>query len=152
MGLLRLSRFSSIPDLFRKIQSRRLQKERFTPTFLEWAGRNFELVLESESASNGSTLLFLVPESLNLFITGAWISTRSTVEADVGISFGEDTSQNIILNLRADAVTSQNISLSYPMPIKVVSGVNVFITASGIGHTGTGGIIGFTTRKSDEIV
>ena len=48
MGLLLLSEFSSIPSLKLKIESRRQQKERYTPSFSEWG------VVNGVSVNRGS--------------------------------------------------------------------------------------------------
>jgi len=153
MGLLRLSGFSSIPNLFKKIQSRREQKEKYVPTWKEFASTNFTQVLARDGASNGTTILFTVPDNLNLFITNVWMHSGITTGEQIqSVHLLGDSTLNVLMELRTDGINSANNSMNFSMPVRVEADVVVNYTASGIGNFGTAGFTGFTTPKSEEIV
>lgn len=153
MGLLKLRGFSSIPTLKRKIQSRREQKERYSPTWAEWATENQEQVIRQVSVNVATTVFFTVDPDRLLFITSAWISTSSaTNTTDSNIHFGPDNVQNILVNGLARAGSEANVAVTFNKPIRVDSGVTVSIRGAGIGTFARGGFTGFLTPKSKEIV
>jgi len=157
MGLLRFSQFSSIPNLFKKIQSRRQQKERYSPTWLEWAAVNQQQVIESANHTSGGTILFTVPRGEVLFITSVKLSIE--VEGGVGTSNGsiEIAGEESFIRLRVSsgAPTAFSESMNFTMPFRVNAGKQIQINSANAGsitHVLDGGFIGFLVPDSFEFV
>lgn len=148
MGLLLLRGFSSIPNSFEKIRSKREQKERYSPTWFEWAVKNVPNISRVHTVTNGSFVLFTVPEGSILYITGVQISTsagggRLTV-APNGALEGID---GRILSISDVGAVALNLS----KPFKVVGGNEIRIVSGGVNNI-VGGFHGFVVEGNSEIV
>lgn len=153
MGLLFFSKFSSIPNLFRKIQSRREQKERFTPTFAEWGLLNGEQIIASADGNLG--LLFAVPANEILYITSASLSQGDTTTSIGAKATIQIAGKGTILSVASSSTLTfvNSITQTYPMPIRVNGATNVVITGLDSGTSNvTGTIQGFLLSESLEIV
>lgn len=161
MGLLRYKGFSSIPTLFKKIQSRREQLERFTPTFAEWASKNrIQIVRDGARTTSGATIIFTVESGDVLFITSAWFvtSTDGTDVFQIANLEITDESRTILRNIfevrhnpaiRSDPIP---ISSSFPSPIRIEGGRNIEVTNQGANIVSSAGFVGWIEQKSLEIV
>lgn len=156
MGLLKLSNFSSIPNLLSKIQSRRQQKERYTPTLAEWAVLNGERIIRN-STSAGAGTLFTVPQGQILFITAVHVSVanESTPNARGIISIGNTSASGegeTMLNLTTNADASHaEVAMTFGHLVKVDAGE--IVQAKEISSNSSSiGFIGFLIPKSLEIV
>lgn len=162
MGLLKFRGFSSIPTLFKKIQSRREQKERFSPTNAEWASKNqVQRILDTSRTTAGGTIIFTVPSGTVLFITSAWFTSQTTGTdifqiADLQITSAARTSERAIFVIRhrTDGLILPVVPLAsaFPSPLKVLAGKNIEIVNQGANITTSGGFTGWTEPESVEIV
>ncbi len=155
MGLLKLSDFSSIPNLSAKIRSRRFQKERYTPTLAEWAVLNGERIVRN-STSAGAVNIYTVPLGRVLFITAVHvaIANESTPNARGIISIGNTSGSGVgetLLNLTTNAAASHaEVGITFGHLVKVESGE--FVQAKEISSNSSSiGFIGFELPKSLEI-
>jgi len=152
MGLLLLSEFSSIPNLQTKIQSRREQKEKYSPTWTEWAVQNGTQILRDRQ---GSGVMFTVPNGSVLYITSASLTT-SDDSAVSGTSASLDAGSSVgsrqILSIGGSAAQTfvQSITNSFPMPIRVEGGFTVSLTGGESDILGT--FQGFEIPRSLEVV
>lgn len=156
MGLLRLSRFSSIPNLRAKIQSRRQQKERYTSTFAEWGAINGLRIVRNRTGA-GTGTLYTVPEGKVLFITAAHASVAndSTPNARGIISIGSTSGSGegeTLLNVATNATSGEaNVAITFGHLVKVEAGE--FVEGKEISSNSSSlGFIGFELPRSLEIV
>jgi len=152
MGLLRYRGFSSIPTLLRKIQSRREQKEKYSPTWQEWAVQNGEQIFASDSqAGTGTTILRTVPDDKILFISSAWISAIHEGVAGTDIVCNLESQGKRILTILLDQNEGGQLALSFPMPLRIEGGQTVNIIVGGVAEA-FAGFVGFEIPQSLEIV
>jgi len=156
VGLLFFSKFSSIPTFQRKIQSRRLQKERHTPTFAEWGILNGERIVRNRTGA-GTGTLYTVPVGKVLFITAVHIAiaNESTPNARGIISIGDTTGSGegeTLLNLTTNAAASHaEAAVTFGHLVKVEAGE--IVQAKEISSNSSSiGFIGFELPRSLEIV
>lgn len=156
MGLLKFSRFSAIPNLLRKIQSRRQQKEKYTPSFTEWAILNGTRIVRN-TTSAGTNDLFTVPAGKVLFITAVHccVGNDATPNARGLISIGNTSASGVgetMLNVvTTDGAESANESITFNHLVKVDAGE--IVQAKEVSSSASSiGFIGFELPRSLEIV
>jgi len=158
MGLLRFSNFSSIPTLFKKIQSRREQKEKYSPTFVEWGMINGTQIAEAaDQTGSGETTLFTVPGGDVFYLTSAMIAAAETA----GVAATKTGAINIVTGVSGNTsilgwitrLANGNFSgsISLGMPLRLGEGTVISVAASA-DSTARASIQGFTIPKSLEIV
>ncbi len=156
MGLLKFTRFSSIPNLQAKIFSRRQQKEKYTPTLAEWAVLNGERIVRNRTGAGAGTL-YTVPEGRVLFITAVHVcvANNATPNARGIISIGATDASGqgeTLLNVTTtDVAESANVSITFGHLVKVEAGE--FVEGKEISSNSSSiGFIGFELPRSLEIV
>lgn len=155
MGLLRLSDFSSIPNLRAKIQSRRQQIERYSSTWSEWAAQNFDQVLGNGVVTDGTiTTIFTVPAGVTLYITSAYLSIESHSVTQRRADMLETGTQDLVLQVACAGNDSNSNSTNFTQPLIVRQGETIDIVPSVLlaDATVVGGFHGFQIPKSLEIV
>jgi len=161
MGLLRFSRFSSIPTLFRKIQAKRQEKEKYQPNDKEHASRNrIQQFIDNVKSDAVQETIFTVPSESIFFITRVQLSLNSL--GDNGgeraiISLNIATAQNVLIALQGTdgvgvgVVTQSESHADFSMPIKVLPG-QVIRHDNPTNGQSTAIIIGWLEPSSEEIV
>lgn len=153
MGLLLLSEFSSIPNFRAKLQSRRQQKERYTPTWTEWASQNGLRILRNGNVSGIAGLtIFTVPDDEKLFITSLWLSIASNGGINIGTGNVIKTGDITVARVACSADGQNSLSLNFDTPLEFESGEVVRITGNVANYEVHVGFSGFTFKKSLEIV
>lgn len=156
MGLLAFKRFSSIPNLFTKIQSRRSQKEKFVSTFAEWGAINGDRIVRNRTGAGAGTL-YTVPNGRVLFITNVHvcIASDTTPNGRGVISIGSTDPSGegeTLLNVTTDnTADSASVASTFNHLVKVksgeiIQGKEISTNSSSIGF------IGFELPESLEIV
>jgi len=119
------------------------KKVEFVKTWIEWSAENREQILFSDTVSNGTVTLHAVAAGTTVWITSAFVTHRIISAARIIIHvLGSTTEKNLIT-----ASQGNSNSVSFPMPIKVEAGDTIFLTLSGIGESGIGGITGWIEPK-----
>jgi len=116
------------------------KKVEFVKSWLEWASENRRQILVDAASANGSTSLFVVPENETLFITSAWVANTASDETSLRVRGNNP----VLILLRC--FTGSN-SISYPMPIKIESGTEIFSLTTGAANAGSAGFQGFVIPK-----
>lgn len=150
MGLLRFSRFSSIPTLQRKIQSRREQKERYTLSFPEWGLLNGEQIIRNSRDNITPVTLYTVPAGRVLFVTEAFVSTGSASTNNTFAHIFIDVITRVILEAAARGTAA--LSQTFTKPIRVKGGESLISDSSGNSTTSAMGFNAFEIAESQEIV
>lgn len=156
MGLLKLKRFSSIPDFISKIKSRRRQKETYTPSFSEWGILNGTRIVRNFTGI-GTNNLYTVPQGRILFITAVHCGIANDVAPNARgiISIGDTSASGVgetLLNVTTtDVADSANESITFNHLVKVEAGE--IVQAKEISSNSSSiGFIGFELPRSLEIV
>ena len=152
MGLLRYKQFSSTPDLFSKIQSKREQIEKFSLSWKEFATNNLEQIFRSTFFSAaGTQTIFQVPEGFDFFLTNVSISAENTTGIDgiKMITIDVDSTFDVIRILVKEAGNNTSASNDFNMPIKVNSLLRLTTSAS---CSAVATIVGFLKPNSKEVV
>jgi len=132
------------------------EKRDFIPYEAEFRGRNETRVSKSASFTNsvGTKVIFIVPENSTLFITAAYVTiyTNTTTTREFGsvtIFFDNSSTGDVLLTVgnHSHLSNANNVSLSFPMPIKVDAGQRLVLFNSQSDHSGDGGIIGWLEKK-----
>ena len=131
----------------------------FSATFSEWAADNVEQIVKSKGSAGD---LNVVPENHTLFITSAFITAseeaNATTHGNAQLRIrGVASTKATLLVIEIDHITgqhggSQALSITFPMPIKIESGLQVNLTESGITTPGLfAGFTGFLLPKKISI-
>lgn len=126
----------------------------FSATFMEWAADNIEqIIVGKQQTGAGNTELYKVPDNFTLFITNAtlniWCTSGAPSARRGAISFRADTEFILRIQLLAGN-SSENLSQSFPMPLKINSGD--IIRVSSFANSNTFGLIkGFLLPKKISI-
>jgi len=124
----------------------------YWPTVSEWVSDGkAEQIIINNSASGGTYSMYEVPANFTLFITSASLTQSSTGGAEVKMFIGEDSGLRNFLACRLAQAGENAVSNSFPMPLRVNSGENVRIRASGAGNTAFGTFQGFLLPKKISI-
>jgi len=152
MGLLRFSRFSQIPDLFKKIRFRTRERERvqqqISNDFMSNLVNNGKriTVVGRENGTNASELMYTVPEGKEFYLTSMTVTCTSrliTSVREAAISTSSTTPlpfagrDDVLLFTELPArggtdvplVSSLNIGLT--IPLKFIAGEQLFLLAGG---------------------
>lgn len=156
MGLLRYRRFSSIPTLRKKIQSRREQKEKHTPTFAEWGALNGERIVRNRTGAGAGTL-YTVPKGRVLFITNVHVCIASNATPNgrgiisIGTTDGSGQGETLLNVTTDNTADSKAVSSTFNHLVKVIAGE--IIEGKEISTNSSSiGFIGFELPESLEIV
>lgn len=122
----------------------------FYPTHSEWAAINRPQIFVSTGASVTATTetLYTVPDNQTLFISSLWANIAddaSAARGDVVIKTNIAQAKLILLSKIAQNSTNA-ISISYPMPIRVEGGDEVQMEVSA-NCKGDGGFVGWIEDK-----
>lgn len=117
---------------------RELRPEGFIKTWAEWAAIDRQQIWRNGlRTSNGTTVLFTVPQGHQLFITSAYINAQVKVGTGNSGSYfletNEKVGQNMIFSIfLTDGVQAAKtgLALSFPMPLIIQSGVSVQLRTS----------------------
>ncbi len=103
------------------------KKVEFIQTWIEFAAQNFEQVIESANVTVNINNFFTVPDKKTLYITSAFINAFATVglaaKAACNFQVLNDPETKILACIIDGTITSQNISINFPMPLKFESGI-----------------------------
>lgn len=151
MGLISFARFSSIPNLFRKIRQRTIQKETFDTqkpsSKKEWISDNgLRIIVNATVLRLGApTVIYTVPEGKIFYLF-------STTMAGDNNAAGNDLiliriAGTIFTQIYVTANQAENLAIQLTEPIKMIAGEEITIAPGGDASI-TAGILGYEIDAS----
>lgn len=126
-----------------------LQTKEYSPSWCEYASSKFNQIFKTDVAiDDNNTILYVVPTNFVLFITSAYVTLTTGVNAggcaiDLLSQSGVD-----ILATRANANSQSSNSQIFPTPFRVASGDSVVLDSFTVGCSSRAGFQGFLVPYS----
>lgn len=123
------------------------------PTFDYSNARFCEIVRGANRATTGATTIFTTPSDRDFFLSSANLAVQADISADstgnvLQVTVGGVVRDIIRLNKISLTVTTESLSTSYPIPLKIDrnTGITIAHTFTVGASTLSGCITGFTIR------